>query len=54
MATERALAAVTAAKNRKKWGGYAAMRYATKRGVPLSMYATAVLVEMRRGFRAAA
>lgn len=51
-ASAQAVAAIRAAKNRTRWGAYAAERYAEKRGVPFPMYLVAVRVETERAARA--
>ena len=50
-ASAQALAAVRAAKNRIRWGEYAALRYIEKRGVTYSMYLVALRVMMVRAKR---
>ena len=47
-ASAQAVAAIRAAKHRRQWGDYAALRYAEKRGVPFRMYLIAVNNELRR------
>ena len=47
-ASAQAVAAIRAAKNRTRWGDYAALRYAEKRGVPFRMYLIAVNNELKR------
>jgi hypothetical protein len=46
-----AAAAIRAAKNRRRWGGFAALRYAEKNGASLFMYCTALRIEYMRGER---
>ncbi len=44
-----AAAAIRAAKNRRKWGGFSSLRYALKHGATLFMYCTALRVESDLG-----
>lgn len=47
-ASAQAVAAICAAKHRRQWGDYAALRYAQRRGVSFRMYLIAVNCELRR------
>lgn len=47
-ATPQALAAVRAAKNVKRWGADAAIRYALKHGASIPMVRAAMKFESRR------
>ena len=47
-ASAQAVAAVIAAKHAHKWGDYAAVRYAEKRGATFRMYMIALRVELQR------
>jgi hypothetical protein len=40
--------AITAAKNYRKWGRWAAFKFITKNEVPLELYYTALRFETRR------
>ena len=50
-ASAQALAAVRAAKNRIRWGEYAALRYIENHRVPYRMYILAVANELAREAR---
>lgn len=50
-ASAQALAAVRAAKNRIRWGEFAALRYIEKHSVPYRMYILAVVNELAREAR---
>lgn len=52
MATTKAQAAIRAAKNYDRWGGHAAVTYASRRGVSITMLCIALGVEQRRAKRA--
>jgi hypothetical protein len=46
-ASHQALAAVRAAKNAKRWGDFAAMRFAQRNFVPARMYVRALVTEQK-------
>lgn len=50
-ASAQALAAVRAAKNRNRWGEYAALRYIENHRVPYRMYLLAIVNELAREAR---